>query len=86
VCAVALHRGSQYALSVALRIRYGGQPLEISVPGAGFDRRQAVRAWEVAVRLREQGRTFRCRVRYSQCVSRIEARTGSARSGNPDDS
>ena len=62
MCAVALHRGSQYALSVALipkRIRYGGQPLEIGVPGAGFDRRQAVRAWEIAVRLREQGARFR---------------------------
>ena len=61
MCAVALHRGSQYALSVALipkRIRYG-QPLEIGVPGAGFDRRQAVRAWEIAVRLREQATRFR---------------------------
>jgi hypothetical protein len=29
------------------------------VPGAGFDRRQAARAWEIAVRLREQGARFR---------------------------
>jgi hypothetical protein len=41
------------------KIRYGGQPLEIGVPGAGFDRRQAVRAWEIAVRLREQAARFR---------------------------
>jgi hypothetical protein len=41
------------------KIRYGGQPLEIGVPGAGLDRRQAVRAWDVAVRLREQAARFR---------------------------
>ena len=41
------------------KIPYSGQPLDIGVPGAGFDRRQAVRAWEIAVRLREQARTFR---------------------------
>ena len=35
-----------------------GQPLEIGVPGAGFDRRQAARAWEIAVRLREQSARF----------------------------
>jgi hypothetical protein len=33
--------------------------LEIGMPGAGFDRRQAVRAWEIAVRLREQAARFR---------------------------
>jgi hypothetical protein len=33
--------------------------LDIGVPGAGFDRRQAARAWEVAVRLREQAARFR---------------------------
>jgi hypothetical protein len=33
--------------------------LDIGVPGAGFDRRQAVRAWEIAVRLREQAARFR---------------------------
>jgi hypothetical protein len=38
-------------------IRYG-QPLDIGVPGAGFDRRQAVRAWEIATRLREQAARF----------------------------
>jgi hypothetical protein len=32
--------------------------LEIGMLGAGFDRRQAVRAWEVAVRLREQAARF----------------------------
>jgi hypothetical protein len=34
------------------------QPLEVGVPGAGagFDRQQAFRAWEIAVRLREQSR------------------------------
>jgi hypothetical protein len=36
-----------------------GQPLQIGVPGAGFDRRQAARAWEIAVRLREQSARFR---------------------------
>ena len=41
------------------KIRYGGKPLDIGVPGAGFDRRQAVRAWEIAVRLREQAARFR---------------------------
>ena len=47
-------------LSVALsgnKIRYG-QPLEIGVPGAGFGRRQAARAWEIAVRLREPSRAL----------------------------
>ena len=39
------------------KIRYG-QPLDIGVPGAGFDRRQAVRAWEIATRLREQAARF----------------------------
>ena len=29
------------------------------MPGAGFDRRQAARAWEIAVRLREQAGRFR---------------------------
>jgi hypothetical protein len=29
------------------------------MPGAGFDRRQAARAWEFAVRLREQAARFR---------------------------
>jgi hypothetical protein len=33
--------------------------LEIGVPGAGFDRRQAARAWEIAVRLRERAARFR---------------------------
>ena len=33
--------------------------MHIGVPGAGFDRRQAVRAWKIAVRLREQGARFR---------------------------
>jgi hypothetical protein len=41
------------------KIRYGGQSLEIGVPGAGFDRRQAVRAWQITVRLREQAARFR---------------------------
>jgi hypothetical protein len=41
------------------KIQYGGQPLDIGVPGAGFDRRQAVRAWDIAVRLREQSARFR---------------------------
>jgi hypothetical protein len=36
-----------------------GQPLQIGVPGAGFDRRQAARAWEIALRLREQSARFR---------------------------
>jgi len=35
------------------KTRYG-QPLENGVPGAGLDRRQAARAWEVALRLKEQ--------------------------------
>ena len=29
------------------------------MPGAGVDRRQAVRAWEITVRLREQSARFR---------------------------
>jgi hypothetical protein len=41
------------------KIRYGRRPLDIGVPGAGFDRRHAVRAWEIAVRLREQAARFR---------------------------
>jgi hypothetical protein len=41
------------------KIRYGGQPLDIGAPGAGFDFRQAMRAWEIAVRLREQAARFR---------------------------
>jgi hypothetical protein len=32
--------------------------LEIGVPWAGIDRRQAARAWEIAVRLREQAARF----------------------------
>ena len=59
---ISLHHGKPRARPVALipkKIRYGGQPLEIGVPGAGLDRRQAVRAWEIAVRLREQAARFR---------------------------
>jgi hypothetical protein len=41
------------------KIRFGGQPLDFGVPGAGVDRRQAARAWEIAVRLREQAGRFR---------------------------
>lgn len=33
--------------------------MDIGVPGAGLDRRQAVRAWDIAVRLREQSARFR---------------------------
>jgi hypothetical protein len=44
---------------ISKKIRYGGQPLDIGVPGAGFDRRKAVRACEIAVRLREQAARFR---------------------------
>jgi hypothetical protein len=40
------------------KVRYG-QPLEIGVPGADLDRRQAARAWEIACRLREQSIRFR---------------------------
>ena len=36
-----------------------GQPLEIGARGAGFDCRQAARAWEIAVRLCEQAGRFR---------------------------
>lgn len=57
---ISLSRRKRRALPVALssgKIR-DGQPLDNGAPGAGFDV-QAVRAWEIAVRLREQAARFR---------------------------
>ena len=50
------------------RIPYGGQPLHIGVPGAGFDRRQAVRALGDRSALARASARFRvaCDIR---CVS-----------------
>jgi hypothetical protein len=53
LCTDESHVPFPVALSFG-KIRYG-QPLDIGVPGAGFDRRQATRAWEIALGLKEQG-------------------------------